>query len=203
MEKQAASGCASKYCRAACAAYRAASMFDKHGCQPGSWSSFGRSRLPLIDEFPDSAFQAVALRALEKLVAPSHSREGKPGGWAGGIVHAITKYARLGQHVVLNSELEVIFGVSIGTIRKRAEQIWPIIRSEVERLLSDNGRLEDIHASVDSDGNPRITDPEMKHLMMEASGKLAKLLEMKATDPEGYLSLLKAYNRLHCHDWVR
>ncbi len=178
-----------------------------------------------FSDFPDPAFQAIALRCVGKLAAQNHPCEGKLGGWAGGVVHAIAKYAPFGQHVVLNSELEAIFGVSMGVIRKRAEQVWPVIHSEVERLLSNdggleeftlrdeanamcafafrNGFIEDIHASVDSDGHPRITDPEMKRLMIEASGKLAKLLEMKATDPKGYFSFLKDYNRAYCCTWER
>jgi hypothetical protein len=176
-------------------------------------------------EFPDSTFQTVASRVLEKLVAQDRCPEGKPGGWAGGIVHAIAKYGGLGQHTVLNSEMQTIFGVSIGTIHKRAEQIWPAVRSEVEGLLSKehgreeftlrdeanavcafafrNGFIEDIHASVDSDGHPRITDSEMKRLMIEASRKLARLLEMKATDPEGYFTLLKVFGEDYCRDWER
>jgi hypothetical protein len=182
-----------------------------------------------FDRFRDEAFQSIALRALEQVVSQYHHFDGKPGGWAGGLIHAIAKNTGLGRHVVLNSELEAIFGVSIGTIRRRAEQVWPIIEAEVTRLLPGNeqrgafdgeftlrdeanaicayafrnGPIEDIHASVDSDRHPRITDPEMKCLMIDASSKLTKLLEMKAADPEGYLAFVKDYHRMYCRRWDR
>ena len=178
-----------------------------------------------FERFPDDSLQSITLGSLEKLLSQHDCCDGKPGGWAGGLVHAITKCVKPGHHVILNSELEEIFGVSIGTIRKRSEQTWCFVGSEVLEMLSGhdqiepftlrdeanamcafafrNGPIEDLHASVDSDGHPRISDPEMKHLMVEASGKLAKLLEMKATDPEGYLTFLKNYNRMYCRHWER
>jgi len=175
-----------------------------------------------FDKFPDEAFQSVARQSLEAFLMRCRDREDKPGGWAGGLVYALTKWTDLGKHVVLNSDLEAIFGTTMGTIRRRAERVWPIIEAEVTRSLSGqheftlrdeanamcayafrNGPIEDIHASVDSDRRSRITDPEMKGLMIDASSKLAKLLEMKAANPQGYLTFLEDYHRMYCRNWDR
>jgi hypothetical protein len=175
-----------------------------------------------FDRFPDEAFQSVACQSLEAFLTQRHHREGKPGGWTGGLVYALAKDIGPGKHVVLNSDLEAIFGTTMGTIRRRAEQVWPVIEADVTRLLSGqheftlrdeanaicayafrNGPIEDIHASVDSDRRPRITDPEMKEVMIDASSKLAKLLEMKAADPRGYRDFLKDYHHIYCWKWER
>lgn len=182
-----------------------------------------------FDSFPDDAFQSVALQSLETFLTQCQHPDGKPGGWAGGLIHTLAKNTGLGKHVVLNSDLETIFGVTIGTIRRRADQVWPVIESERTRLLAGNdqrgafdgeftlrdeanaicayafrnGPIEDIHASVDSDRRPRITDPEMKCLMIDASRKVAKLLEMRAADSEKYFAFLKDYHRIYCRRWER
>ena len=54
-----------------------------------------------------------------------------------------------------------------------------------------NGPIEDLHAGKSSEllSNPelsRITDEEMKTVMVNACEHVAKLLELKETDPEGY-----------------
>jgi hypothetical protein len=60
-----------------------------------------------------------------------------------------------------------------------------------------NGLIEDIHASG------RITDPEMKNLMINASTHLAKLLTMKRDQPEEYERFIRDYNRRYCGKWER
>lgn len=187
------------------------------------FSSACRGQLTaFFDKFPDARFQSVASQLLETFLGEHHC-DGKPSGWAGGLVYALTKWSDLENHVVLNSDMEAVFGTTMGTIRRRAEQVWQVIEADVTRLLVGNqheftlrdeanamcayafrnGPIEDIHASVDSDRRPRITDPEMKVLMVDASEKLAKLLEMKATDSEGYLTFLKKYHRIYCWSWER
>lgn len=54
-----------------------------------------------------------------------------------------------------------------------------------------NGMLENLHAGEDSEllTDPkwsRITDEEMKELMIEASSKVAELLRLKEREPEKY-----------------
>ncbi|GAB4137653.1 MAG: hypothetical protein Tsb009_05260 [Planctomycetaceae bacterium] len=124
-------------------------------------------------------------------------------------------------HIVLNSELEQIFDVTAGVIRKRANQIWTLIfeeqvslpekseftvRDEANAICAyvfRNGPIEDIHASVDSDGRPRITDPEMKQLMITASERLEELLQKMRETPDAYMSFVLKYNRNYCRAWVR
>jgi len=177
-------------------------------------------------KYPDEVFRAAAQNSLETLVAKCQDLRGQAGGWAGGLVYAISRWALLRpRHVILNSELEEVFGVTIGTIRKRAQEIAELVDSDVpgatgaseesdDFTLRDeangicayafrNGFVEDIHASVDSDGGPRITDPEMKRLMIEGSTKPAKLLEMKQNEPEQYARFIRNYGRMYCYNWER
>jgi hypothetical protein len=85
--------------------------------------------------FPDKEFNSAALRALRNLLAERKAFPGAPGGWAGGIVYAISRHrSDLPHPIVLNAELEEIFGASMGTIRKRAEQLWSVIYPGVEHL---------------------------------------------------------------------
>ena len=60
-----------------------------------------------------------------------------------------------------------------------------------------NGPIEDIHA----DG--RISDPEMKHLMIKSSESLAKLLAMKQETPAEYDRFIRDYHRKFCRRWER
>ena len=71
-----------------------------------------------------------------------------------------------------------------------------------------NGIIEDLHAGKESDlvSDPslsRITDPEMKELMIEASKKVAFLLQMKERDPEKYNGFVTAYGLYYCRGWQR
>jgi len=71
-----------------------------------------------------------------------------------------------------------------------------------------NGYIEDLHAGKYSEllENPRlsrITDTEMKKLMIGASAKLAELLQMKETDPEEYWKLVKYFNETYCERWEK
>ena len=178
-----------------------------------------------FDRFPDEQLQLAANSALELLLAKDVVLSGKPAGWAGGLVYALGCKAGIGIPGVLNSELEAIFGVSVGTISKRAKRIWDLMEPELLQMLSNtyhrveftirdeanticaytfrNGYIENIHASVDSSGQPRITDPEMKELMIQSCRKLAELLEMKQSDPGKYEGFIRDYNRKYCYNWER
>jgi len=81
-------------------------------------------------EHPDAATQSRALKALRLLIACEKPLPGKPEGWAAGIIYGLANRDRraCGVPGLLNSEVEALFGVSMGTIRKRAAQI--------ERLLA-------------------------------------------------------------------
>lgn len=90
------------------------------------------------------------------------------------------------------------------------ERSWTI-REEANALTCcafRNGYIEELHAGKRSEllENPelsRITDDEMKKLMIGASAKLAELLAMKATDPEKYWNLIKHFNVAYCGKWER
>jgi hypothetical protein len=71
-----------------------------------------------------------------------------------------------------------------------------------------NGFLEELHAGRDSPllDDPRlsrITDDEMKRLMIEACEKLAEMLRLKENDPAGYDAFIRSYHRMFCRKWKR
>jgi hypothetical protein len=85
------------------------------------------------------------------------------------------------------------------------------IREEANALTCcafRNGFIEDLHAGkhsalLDTPGLSRITDAEMKKLMIGASAKLAELLEMKESSPDKYWELIKYFDKNYCHHWVK
>ena len=79
--------------------------------------------------YPDSALQKCAAKAMRFLEAHEKPLTGKPEGWAAGIIYALANLDRqaCGVPGLLNSEFAEFFGVSMGTIRKRAASV-------VERL---------------------------------------------------------------------
>ena len=71
-----------------------------------------------------------------------------------------------------------------------------------------NGYIEDLHAGKHSEllEQPelsRITNVEMKKLMIEASAKLAELLALKEAEPDKYWALIKNYGKLYCSHWEK
>jgi hypothetical protein len=89
-----------------------------------------RERLELFfGSYRDAVMQKRALKALRFLTACDKPLLGKPEGWAAGIVYALADRDRraCGVPGVLNSDFEQFFGVSMGTIRKRAAQIGDLL----------------------------------------------------------------------------
>jgi hypothetical protein len=82
----------------------------------------GRLLAAFFKKYPNKRFQVEANRILKRLLALKIPMPGKPGGWAGGIVYAISSIG-VGVPGVLNSELEKAFNVTMGTIYKRAAMI--------------------------------------------------------------------------------
>ena len=80
-----------------------------------------------FQHYPNRALRTAASRALSALLARRRSWPGKPGGWAGGLVYAISSIG-VGVPGVLNRELEEAFGVTMSTIYKRAARIKDILR---------------------------------------------------------------------------
>lgn len=71
-----------------------------------------------------------------------------------------------------------------------------------------NGLLEDLHAGkpsplFDQPGYSRISDDEMKRLMIEASEKLAEMLRLKQQEPVKYDAFIRKYHRAYCRAWRR
>jgi len=85
------------------------------------------------------------------------------------------------------------------------------VRDEANALTAyafRNGPLEDLHAGKASplleDPNlSRITDAEMKKLMINASDHLAKMLALRDTEPEEYRRFMQTYGAMYCRAWKR
>jgi hypothetical protein len=70
--------------------------------------------------------QVKVNRILKRLLALKIPMPGKRGGWAGGIVYAMSSIG-VGVPGVLNNELEKAFNVSMGTVYKRAAMIRKLL----------------------------------------------------------------------------
>jgi len=85
------------------------------------------------------------------------------------------------------------------------------IRDEANTLTAlafRNGFIEELHAGkwsplLDDPGNSRITDGEMRRLMIEASEKLARMLRLKESDPAQYQARIRDYHDRYCREWKR
>jgi hypothetical protein len=85
------------------------------------------------------------------------------------------------------------------------------IREEANALTCcafRNGYIEDLHAGKHSElletpGLSRITDAEMKKLVIGASAKLAELLAMKENDPEKYWKQMIFFHKNYCGRWEK
>ena len=85
------------------------------------------------------------------------------------------------------------------------------LRDEANALTAHafrNGFLEDLHAGkpsplLEQPGYSRITDDEMKRLMVEASEKLARMLVLKQQDPAEYDEFIRKYQKTYCRSWKR
>lgn len=77
-------------------------------------------------KYPNPHLQVEVNRILKRLLALKIPLPGKPGGWVGGIVYAMSSIG-VGVPGVLNSELEKAFNVTMGTIYKRAALIRKLL----------------------------------------------------------------------------
>ena len=80
-------------------------------------------------DHPDATAQKRVLRALRFLTADNTLLGGRPEGWAAGVIYAVANRDRqaCGVPGLVNSELEALFGFSMGTTRKRAAQIAELL----------------------------------------------------------------------------
>lgn len=85
------------------------------------------------------------------------------------------------------------------------------LRDEANAIVAwafRNGPLEDLHAGQHSalleDSNlSRISDDEMKSLMINACQQMAKILELKEADPAEYARKIKLMHANYCQGWER
>jgi len=75
-------------------------------------------------------------------------------------------------------------------------------------LAFRNGFIEELHAGkwsplLEDPKNSRITDAEMRRLMIEASEQLARMLRFKQSKPVEYAAWLLNYNDMYCRGWKR
>ena len=171
-----------------------------------------------FERYPNDELRDQVGQVLVFLLGRDMAMRGAPGGWAGGIVYAVGGKG-CGVPVVLNADLEKAFGTTMGTIRRRAEQIRQelglnepasiadIAPSEAFTLRDEanaicayafrNGPLERIHHEYG------ISQGDMKELMINASEHLAKLMARKQQSPEEYERFILDYHRKFCLRWER
>ena len=85
------------------------------------------------------------------------------------------------------------------------------LRDEANALTAfafRNGFIEELHAGkhsplLEEPGYSRITDSEMRRLMIEASTKLAEMLKLKEGDPAKYTAAIREYHENYCRAWKR
>jgi len=75
-------------------------------------------------------------------------------------------------------------------------------------LAVRNGPIEDLHAGkpsalLEDNTLSRITDEEMKAIMISATQQLAKLLRMRDSNPEGYQQQIRTFGSVYCRSWER
>src|SRR5580692_9826906 len=75
--------------------------------------------------YPNPALHERAAKALRLLAAGDKPLAGKPEGWAAGVLYAVSNFDRraCGMPGLLNSEFAGFFGVSMDTVRKRANDV--------------------------------------------------------------------------------
>ncbi len=85
------------------------------------------------------------------------------------------------------------------------------IREEANALTCcavRNGYLEELHAGkhsalLETPGLSRITDAEMKKLMIQISSKVSELLSLRETNPDEYWRQMTLFNDRYCGRWEK
>jgi hypothetical protein len=110
-----------------------------------------------------------------------------------------------------SQEAAAAAGQQLASIERIASQDAFTVRDEANALTAyafRNGFLEDLHAGkssrlLDQPGYSRISDTEMKRLMIEASDKLGRMLALKKQSPAEYDQFIRKYNKTYCRTWNR
>lgn len=85
------------------------------------------------------------------------------------------------------------------------------VRDEANALTAiafRNGYIEELHAGkpsplLEQPGYSRISNSEMRRLMIEASEMLARLLRLRKLDPEQYEEDMWRCGEMYCQKWER
>ena len=85
------------------------------------------------------------------------------------------------------------------------------LRDEANAIVAAafrNGPIEDLHAGrhsalLEDETLSRITDAEMKAIMVAACRKVEALLRLRASDPAGYARQVRDVNERYCRGWER
>lgn len=100
------------------------------------------------------------------------------------------------------------------SFRQSMERYFPggfTTRDEANAIVAyafRNGPIEDLHAGQDSEllknaDLSRITDDEMKTIMLTACRRLEELLRQRDSDPEEYALKIIDYAWRYCRSWER
>ena len=71
-----------------------------------------------------------------------------------------------------------------------------------------NGPLENLHAGeysplLEDPGLSRITDGEMREIMISAANKLCEMLALRDIDPDAYRRSVQQIAWMYCRHWLR
>lgn len=99
----------------------------------------------------------------------------------------------------LTEHIDVVLGSEMSTREVANAMVAHVFR---------NGYIEELHAGVVEEKllDPkysRITNDEMKKLMIECCEKMAELLRLSKEDPLEYKAFLKRTNRSYCKRWIK
>lgn len=97
---------------------------------------------------------------------------------------------------------------------KNHGKLFPVgftLRDEANAIVAcafRNGPIENLHAGkyselLENKELSRITDKEMKDLMLAACEKMEELLRLKETDPAKYADFIVNFNSMYCRTWNR
>lgn len=145
-----------------------------------------------FEQFPNAAFQYLVDWGLEDLMRYPIDTQNKPGGWAGGLVRAVAQRSKPTDLRVLNAEMAEIFGVSFGTICKRAVQVADRIDMEKIDILARAARWRgcfhgDLMKIISESGEQSQTTHEMDWLVSKLCNLFGEFLVARANHTEGKL----------------
>ena len=98
--------------------------------EPADWQQIAEQLKDFFARHPNPALKAKTLQAMRAVQRNVACPAGNPSGWAGGILYAAANDGKtpVGIPGLLNSEVEKFFGVTMGTIRRRAAR-WLLMKS--------------------------------------------------------------------------